>query len=131
MLGGTAEPNGDSQRLVRRFASDLRLVKGPVRLMTSLKLNDFGPFDYHRDFNLTFPMQLGGDLSYTLGRNRWFNSPLTQVGVSATWRSLDRNSPRYCPATAPDANGVELCDPTAPARYGSEWEFRTYLHVGL
>ncbi len=131
LYAGTAEPNGSDARLIRRYGGDVRAVKGPVKLMTAVKVNDWGPYDYHRDFNLTFPLQLSGDLAYTLGRSRWFTAPITQLGVSATWRSLDRFSPRYCPVRLPDANGTLTCDPTAPALYGSEWEIRTYLHVGL
>jgi hypothetical protein len=130
LFGGTAEPNGDSPRLVRRYGGDLRLVKSHLKLVTSARFNDWGPYDYHRDFNLTFPMQLMGDLSYSLGAPKWWDVPATRFGIRGTWRSLDRLSPRYCPATTTDANGSEVCDPTAPGRDGQEWEFRTYVTVG-
>ena len=130
VFGGTAEPNGDSQRLVRRYGGDLRLVRQHLKLVTSAKWNDWGPYDYHRDFNLTFPMQLMGDLSYSLGRPAWWDVPSTRVGIRGTWRSLDRLSPRYCPATTVDGSGATVCDPTAPGVDGEEWEVRTYLTVG-
>ena len=96
------------------------------------KFGDWGPYDYHRDFNLTFPVHLMGDLSYTLGAPRWFGWPQTRIGVRATWRSLDEYSNRYCPVGVTDARGIEVCDPTAVGfGDGNEWEIRTYLHVAL
>jgi hypothetical protein len=71
-----------------------------------------GPFDYHRDFNLTYPMQLMLDLSTTVGKPSWFILPNTQVGIRGTWRSLDQNSPRYSPnqalpfATSPKSSRI-------------------------
>ncbi len=130
LFAGNGEPNGNNARLIHRYGGDLRAAKGRIKLATAVKVNDWGPYDYHRDFNLTFPLQLAGDLSYTLGASKWFDVPQTQLGVAATWRSLDRFSPRYCPITLPDNTGAQVCDPTAPALYGSEWEIRTYLRVG-
>ena len=68
------------------------------------------------------------DLSTNLGAPQWFDLPATRLGVRGTWRSLDRFSPRYCPTRVPDnATGALVCDPTAPAPRGDEWEIRTYL----
>jgi hypothetical protein len=130
LFGDTGEPNGDSPRLVHRYGGDMRLVKDHFKLVTSAKFNDWGPYDYHRDFNLTFPMQLMGDLSYSLGQPKWWDIPATRLGVRGTWRSLDRLSPRYCPATVANSSGALVCDPTAPGRDGQEWEIRTYMTVG-
>jgi hypothetical protein len=128
---GTGEPNGNDGRLIRRYGGDLRATKGQIEVAAAARVNDWGPYDYHRDFNLTFPLQLGGNLAYVLGRPKWLDVPQTQLGVSAVWRSLDRFSPRYCPAQATTVSGTLVCNSTAPAKYGSEWEIRTYLHVGL
>jgi hypothetical protein len=127
---GTGEPNGEDPRRINRFGGDARLAWSSVAFAAHAKFNDWGPYDYHRDFNLTFPVQLMGDLSYTLGRPRWFGYPQTRIGVRGTWRSLDRFSPRYCPAGEPDPTTL-LCDPTVPGPKGSEWEIRTYLHISL
>ena len=127
---GTAEPNGDSQRLVSRSGVDLRAVKGSFKLVGAWKLNDFGPFDYHRDFNLTFPTQYMTDFSYIFGRPQWWDVPETKLGIRGTLRTLDRYSPRYCPIRVPDGAGTPTCDPTAPGfADGREWEIRTYLTV--
>jgi len=131
LLAGIAQPNGDDDRLIHRYVADVRLAKGPFKITTSARFNDWGPYDYHRDFNLTYPVQLMGDVSTVLGLPEWFDVPQTRFGVRATWRSLDEFSPRYCPAEVPDATGTLTCDPTASGPKGSEWEIRTYLHLAL
>ena len=128
---GTGEPNGEDTRLVRRHGIDLRLISGRVKLEGFARVNDWGPYDYHRDFNLTYPFQLMGDISYSLGRPEWFDLPATKLGVRATWRSLDINSPRYCPAPTVDADGFPMCQAGVEGERGSEWEIRTYLHIAM
>jgi beta-galactosidase len=130
LFGGTGQANGDSDRLIKRYGGDLRVVRGQVKLAGEARFNDWGPFDYHRDFNLTFPTQYAADLSYSLGAPSFLDSPATRFGVRGIWRSLDRFSPRYCPAQVADSFGTLTCDPTAPGPRGSEWEVRTYLMVG-
>jgi hypothetical protein len=34
-----------------------------------------------------------GDLSWSLGRPDWFETPNTRLGIRGTWRSLDQFSP--------------------------------------
>lgn len=132
LYGGQNEPNGDSERLVERFGADVRFAIGSVKLTTSAKVNDWGPYDYHRDFNLTFPLQLGADISNVLGKPDWFDLPATRLGMKFTWRSLDEFSPRYCPTEALSPTGNLVCDPTIGGfDNGSEWEIRTYLHMNL
>ncbi len=131
LLAGTGQPNGDDDRLIRRYAADLRMAKGQLKILTSARFNDWGPYDYHRDFNLTFPVQLMGDVSTVLGLPEWFDLPQTRFGVRGTWRSLDQYSPRYCPAQVAGPGGTLTCDPTVPGPDGQEWEIRTYLHLAL
>jgi len=127
---GTAEPNGDSQRLVSRSGADLRFIQGQFKFVGAAKYNDFGPYDYHRDFNLTFPTQYMADFSWVFGKPQWWDVPETRFGIRNTWRTLDRYSPRYCPAQALDGLGNSVCDPLAPGlAEGREWEIRTYLTV--
>ncbi len=128
---GTGEPNGDSPRLIHRYGADARLILDSFAFATAVKVNDWGPYDYHRDFNLTFPLQLMGDVSHTLGAPRWFGFPQTSIGVRGTWRSLNAYSPRYCPARVPDATGALVCEPDAPGGDGDEWEIRTYLRLAM
>lgn len=132
---GTAQPNGvpenDRTRLIHRYGLDARVAHRSMALATSLKLNDWGPYDYHRDYNLTFPLQLMADLSHTLGMPRWFGYPQTRFGVRGTWRSLDVHSPRYWPATFIDAGGNPQPDLSTPAPNGREWEIRSYIHLAI
>ncbi|MDT8322926.1 MAG: glycosidase, partial [Bacteroidota bacterium] len=131
LYGGTGEPNGDDDRLIHRYGGDLRVVSGTLKFAAFVKVNDWGPYDYHRDFNLTFPLQLIGDISYMLGTPTWFDLPQTRIGVRGTWRSLDEYSPRYCPAMLPNDLGVLECDPTAAGDAGREWEIRTYIQMAI
>ena len=131
LYGGEGEPNGEDPRLIHRYGVDARLIWSTISVAAAAKLNDWGPYDYHRDFNLTYPLQLIGDISYNLGTPRWFDYPQTKMGIRASWRSLDEYSPRYCPGLVPGATGGLECDPTAEGPDGSEWEIRTYLHVSL
>lgn len=127
---GTVEPNGDNARLVKRFSADTRIVWPVISLMGHFKLNDFGPYDYHRDHNLTYPMQVMADLSYNLGRPKWLDGRQTMFGVRATYRSLDRYSPRYAPegVAAPTMENELYPDGLDEGR---EWEIRTYVHMVL
>lgn len=129
LFGGTAQANGSDPRLVKRYGGDMRLVRRPLMFIGGARFNDWGPYDYHRDFNLTFPQQYLADVSTVFGTPVWFDVPATRLGVRGTWRSLDKYSPRYCPVLVPDNQGVATCDPTYPAPRGEEWEIRTYLTV--
>lgn len=129
---GNAQANGSDSRLIKRFGADLRVIYRKVKLTASVKVNDWGPYDYHRDYNLTYPLQLMGDLSTTLGRPKWFDSVDTRIGVRCTWRSLDQYSPRYAPTYQVDAAGNYVADPTALGYpNGKEWEIRTYIQFSL
>lgn len=126
---GNAQGNGDSERLIYRFGGDVRAIYKKMKFETHMKINDWGPFDYHRDFNLTFPVQFMLDVSTTLGKPDWFVLPNTKVGLRYTWRSLNQYSPRYSPLDGPEF-GVP---PLSPVGFpdGSEWEIRTYVHINI
>ena len=123
---GRAQPNGwdplgtneTLNRTIETLGVDGRITHGPLAVSAHAYFSGWGPYDYHRDFNLTFPLQVGGDVSYSLGSPRWFGDAQTRIGVSGTWRSLDLNSPRYDPESAGDEEGAE-------------WEIRTYVHLSL
>ncbi len=107
---------GRAHRLVASGA-DVRVTGHSTAFTGYAKFNDWGPYDYHRDFDLTFPVQLIGDLSHTLGAPLWLDSQQTRLGVRAVWRSLDAYTPRYAGLTG---------DPN-----GSEWEVRTYVRLAM
>ncbi len=128
---GNTQANGSDERLIERIGGDFRVIYNKLKLVHSFKINDWGPFDYHRDFNLTYPVQLMLDLSTSIGKPNWFILPDTKIGIRGTWRSLDQYSPRYLPnqtasefATAPVISPVGFDN-------GNEWEIRTYIHINI
>jgi hypothetical protein len=129
---GNGQANGDSDRLIKRFGGDIRMIYNKMKVETHVKVNDWGPFDYHRDFNLTFPLQLMLDISTSLGKPDWFILPSTTLGIRGTWRSLDTNSARYLPnATIPNTFPPVQSVSAVGFPDGSEWEIRTYVHINI
>lgn len=127
---GNGQANGDSQRTIDRFGGDIRMLYKNIKVTSQVKLNDWGPFDYHRDFNLTYPVQLMLDVSTTLGKPGWFILPSTRVGVRGTWRSMDQNSPRYLPNQTAEFANSPIVSPVGFSD-GREWEIRTYIHINI
>ena len=129
---GKAQANGDSERSINRFGGDVRLVYKQFKVNYGMMVNDWGPYDYHRDFNLTFPLQFILDISTVLGKPTWLYVPQTKIGIMGTWRTLNQYSPRYCPATTVDVNGNTVCvtDLSGYER-GNEWEIRAYIHLNI
>jgi hypothetical protein len=127
---GNGQGNGDSERTIQRFGFDVRAIYQKFKVMYSLKINDWGPFDYHRDFNLTFPVQTMLDLSMSLGKPDWYILPNTRIGIRGTWRALDQFSPRYLPNETPDFSTEPIVSPVGFPD-GSEWEFRTYIQINI
>jgi len=131
LYGGNGQARGSDPRTIERFGGDLRMIYKTYKLSTHLKFNDWGPFDYHRDFNLTFPTQFMADLSTTVGKQDWFILPNTTLGMRFTWRSLDENSPRYLPNALENEFDEEPLVSPVGFPLGQEWEFRTYLHINI
>lgn len=129
---GNGQGNGDSDRTINRWGGDIRAIYKKMKLETHLKVNDWGPFDYHRDFNLTFPLQFMLDISTSFGKPDWFILPNTTIGLRGTWRSLDEFSNRYAPNFVP-ANTFPPEPTLSPVGFpeGSEWEIRTYIHINI
>ncbi len=126
---GNGQSKGSDERVINRGGGDLRLIYKKWKVETAVKINDWGPYDYHRDFNLTYPAQLMLDISTSLGKPDWFVLPDTKIGIRGTWRSLNQYSPRYSPLDAP-----EFGDPyISPVGFdnGNEWEIRTYVHINI
>jgi hypothetical protein len=132
IYGGPAQGNGSDARTIDRFGLDLKMIYNKVKLSSFVRVNDWGPYDYHRDFNLTFPLQLMTDISYGIGKPDWFILPGTRIGLRGTWRSLDQYSNRYNPTQIVDVTGNLVPDPTAIGfSNGQEWEIRTYLQINI
>jgi hypothetical protein len=132
IYGGPAQSNGSDARTIDRFGLDVKMIYNRIKLTSFVKVNDWGPFDYHRDFNLTYPLQLMADISFGIGKPDWFILPGTRIGLRGTWRSLDQFSPRYNPTQVLDASGIWVPDPTAIGfSNGNEWEIRTYVTINI
>ena len=132
IYGGPAQANGSDARTIDRYGLDLKMIYNRIKVASFVKVNDWGPFDYHRDFNLTYPIQLMADISFGVGKPEWFILPGTRIGLRGTWRSLDQYSPRYNPTQILDPAGNWVPDPTAIGfSNGNEWEIRTYVHINI
>ncbi|MBT8313047.1 MAG: glycosidase [Maribacter sp.] len=127
---GNAQANGSAERVIERFGGDVRMLYKNIKVQHAWKINDWGPFDYHRDFNLTYPVQLMLDISTTLGKPDWFILPSTQVGIRGTWRTMNEFSPRYLPNDALEFAEAPLISPVGFGN-GNEWEIRTYVHINI
>lgn len=129
---GNGQANGSDTRTIERYGFDLRTIYRKVKFAAIGKFNDWGPFDYHRDFNLTFPMQWIADLSTEVGKPDWFMMPGTKIGVRCTYRTLNKYSNRYAPVYILDAAGNQVPDPNAIGfPDGNEWEVRTYIQINI
>lgn len=115
---GQKQPNGPDPRLITAGGGAFKLWHRTLAAEVEVKVHDFGPYDYHRDFNFTFPLQLRGDLSVGVIKPR-FAKAYTRLGISGQYRMLDGNSNRY------------VRDPANPDRTGNEWQVTTYLNVAL
>jgi len=130
LYAGNGQANGSDERLIQRVGGDIRLIYNKFKVVHPFKINDWGPFDYHRDFNLTFPVQLMLDVSTSLGKPNWFILPNTKIGIRGTWRSLNENSPRYSPNAATEFAPAPIISPVGFDN-GNEWEIRTYVHINI
>jgi len=129
---GNGQANGDSERTINRVGGDIRLIYRKVKVTSSIKFNDWGPYDYHRDFNLTYPLQSSIDISTSVGKPSWFILPDTRIGIMGIWRSLDQYSPRYSPTFVPENTYPPIpVLSTVGFPNGSEWEIRTYVHINI
>ena len=119
--GGNGQANGPDDRVIYRYGGDIRVIYDKIKFTTEVKIDDWGPFDYHRDFNLTFPFQFMADLSTTVGKPDWFILPNTRLGIRYIYRTLDNFSPRF-----EFQNPIDQGFPN-----GNEWEIRTYVHINI
>lgn len=128
---GNAQANGSDTRLIERVGGDLRLIRNKVKLVGAIKFNDWGPYDYHRDYNLTYPLQYSLDLSTSVGKPNWFILPDTKIGIMGTWRSLNQYSPRFSPNLTANQYATQPIISPVGFGNGSEWEIRTYIHINI
>jgi beta-galactosidase len=115
---GENQATGDDDRLVRRYGAHAELWWASQAAKMSVKIDDWGPYDYHRVFNLTYPLQLG--LDYSLGVSapsmEW---AATRFGVQGKFRTRDEFS------AGSELLNLPLDD------LDHEWEVGTYLIFGM
>lgn len=115
---GQDQANAGDPRLVTRYGGSLQLVRSGLSASTTVKLRDWGPYDYHRDFNLTYPFQWYGDASYGLPRSS-FGIADARLGLRGQVRVLDGFSEGY------------VIDLARPRTLGTEAEVLSYIEVRL
>ena len=81
LFTGNGQSNGSDARVINRSGADVRWIYKKFKMQNMVQINDWGPYDYHRDFNLTYPIQLMTDLSTSVGRPDWFVLPDTKLGL--------------------------------------------------
>jgi beta-galactosidase len=118
IYAGQDQARAGDPRLVTRTGGSLKLVRAGLSVATDVKIRDWGPYDYHRDFNLTYPFQWYGDLSYGLALGA-LGVADARLGLRWQLRFLDGFSEGY------------VADPAAPGAVGSEAEALTYFLMSL
>ena len=117
IYAGQGQANGDDPRTVTRWGLYGWYTYSSFNINYFLKFDDWGPYDYHKDFNLTYPLQVMLDLSYAYEPPKLYAPAATRFGVRGQFRNLDRFSNRY------------RFDPLDPGRQGREWEIKTYVQL--
>ena len=117
IYAGQGQGNGDDPRTVTRWGLYGWYTYSSFNINYFLKFDDWGPYDYHKDFNLTYPLQVMLDLSYAYEPPKLYAPAATRFGVRGQFRNLDRFSNRY------------RFDPLDPGRQGREWEIKTYVQL--
>lgn len=88
---GSNQSSGEDNRQIHRFGLDGSVLLDTLLLAAQLRFNDWGPYDYHRVFNLTYPVQVGGDLSYGL-KKPVLGAVSTRFGLRGLARMLNEYS---------------------------------------
>lgn len=94
----TGDPNGGSRKF---WQFNGRAIWGEGRhTLTGYYMKDaWGPYDFFRQFNITFPEQVQLDYSLWLGSgfgsvsNAIAEQTATRIGIRTTYRTTDENSP--------------------------------------
>ncbi|MCK4907675.1 MAG: hypothetical protein KAS64_08995 [Spirochaetes bacterium] len=86
-------PDYKKYRIVRfiKWKADIRMAKR-YRFQFEVIKDGWGPYDYMREFNLTYPWQINFDYSFLI--NNLLNMKLaSKFGLRYLYRNLDENSP--------------------------------------
>ncbi|MFP2910455.1 glycoside hydrolase family 2 TIM barrel-domain containing protein, partial [Pyxidicoccus sp. 3LFB2] len=115
---GSNQSPGEDPRQIHRYGVDGSVLLDTLLFTAQVHLNNWGPYDYHRVFNLTYPIQLGGDLSYGL-KKPVLGSVTTRFGLRGLLRYLNEYSEGL--STTALADGLD----------GREFEVGAYAILSL
>ncbi len=86
----TGDPNGGTRNYWELMG---KAVIGKKHIISGYAKKDaFGPYDFHRQFNITFPEQYKLDYSYLLDERK-DEGRSTKIGMRTIYRTADENSP--------------------------------------
>ena len=88
---GQQQARGIDDRLVTRAGTEFMALRGRLLAQGFVRFGDWGPYDFHRDYNFTFPWQTMADISAGVGRAKVLALD-TRLGVRAKVRGLDEHS---------------------------------------
>jgi len=94
LLAGYNQPTGNPEGGTRRYysAEAKAVIRDKHIISAFFKKDAWGPYDFQRQFNITYPEQYKLDYSILLdNRGNELNS--TRVGIRALFRTSDENSP--------------------------------------
>jgi beta-galactosidase len=92
----TGDPDGGARDF---FEIHGKAVLGRRHIISGYFMKDsWGPYDFYRQFNITYPEQYRIDYSYLLGSagklgSRVDEERASKIGIRATFRTTDENSP--------------------------------------
>ncbi|MEO0600996.1 MAG: glycosidase, partial [Myxococcota bacterium] len=122
---GTVQARGTDERIVTRGGGGLKAYWESMLFQGWVKFGDYGPYDFHQDFNLTFPFQTYVDISGGLSRMPLVGTS-TRIGGFVKYRLLDEFSPDL--AIGPAGTNRQLL-PGEPL--ANEFEIGTYVRLSL
>ncbi len=100
------------------YGAALRFWWRNYHIVTRAAFDEWGPYDFHRDFNLIYPFQAYFDGSWGT-RPATYEVRGTRIGARAQIRTLDDRSLDFVP---------DLDDPD---RMGLEWEVGIYANIAF
>ncbi len=88
-LQSTGDPTGGTRKF---WELDGKVVYRDRHIFSGyFKKDAWGPYDFQRQFNVTFPEQVKLDYKYLLD-NKKDEGSSSQIGIRGLWRTLDENS---------------------------------------
>ena len=81
------------EKTVEFYGLDGKLIIDRKHIISAdIRVDDFGPYDFQRQFNLTYPLQIELDYTRLLDQLR-DEDRSSKIGVKTLYRTLDENSP--------------------------------------